>query len=92
MDDDHGLKRSLRDGEAVILSTGATATVRGSYSAGYTGDVNIVLDGRDEKERASGLTLPDETFPPPVDFEVADAIAEQDDIGGNRARSREMKD
>ncbi len=92
MEDDNGLKRNLREGEAVILSTGATATVRGSYSAGYTGDVDIVLDGRDEKERASGLTLPDESFPPPVDLEAADAISEREDIGRNRARSREMKD
>lgn len=79
MEDNGGLPRDLQDGEAVTMSSGATATVRGSYRAGYSGVVTVVLDGQEEKERASGLTVPDERFPPPVDFDVADAVADERD-------------
>lgn len=53
-----GLERALTEGDPVILSTGATATVRRDYPAGYTGDLEILLDGAEEKERVSGVTLP----------------------------------
>ncbi len=55
-----GLRRALSEGDAVILSTGATATVRRAYPAGYFGDVEILLNGVGETERTQGLTLPDE--------------------------------
>ncbi len=90
MEESNALKRDLKAGEAVILSTGATATARRSYRAGYTGDVEILLDGHEEKERASGLVLPDEAFPAPGD-DVDEASA-SDDIGHNRAPSRKMED
>jgi hypothetical protein len=54
--DSEGLKHELRDGDAVILSSGALATVRGSYPEGYRGDVRIVIDGVEEMELASALT------------------------------------
>lgn len=54
-----GLAHALHDGDEVILSTGATATVRGSYPAGYNGVVDIMLDGSAESERADALTLPE---------------------------------
>ncbi|MGB6522636.1 MAG: hypothetical protein WBE83_12785 [Candidatus Cybelea sp.] len=91
MEESNGLKRDLKEGEAVILSTGATATARRSYRAGYTGDVEILLDGHEEKERASGLVLPDESSPPAPGDDVDDASA-SDDIGHNRAPSRKMED
>ena len=47
-----GLSRALTAGESVILSSGSTATVRKSYPAGYDGDVEILLDGAEEKELA----------------------------------------
>ncbi len=53
-----GLARALNAGDSVILKTGATATVRRSYPAGYTGEVEIDLDGSEETERVDGLTLP----------------------------------
>ncbi|MFY9665790.1 MAG: hypothetical protein WAL67_17265 [Candidatus Cybelea sp.] len=58
----------------MILSSGATASVRRSYAAGYTGDVEILLDGQEETERASGLTLLDGA-PPKVGPEGGDANA-----------------
>jgi hypothetical protein len=62
MDAEAGLAQALNDGDAVILSTGATATVRGSYPQGYCGDVRIVLDGAEELERADALVIAH--FPP----------------------------
>ena len=61
MQDDRGLKRALNPGDEVILRTGATATVRGSYPAGYTGEVAILLDDAEETELADALTLPDKS-------------------------------
>ena len=52
------LKRALAEGEAVILSTGATATTRRAYPAGYSGEIEILLDGAEETERVAGLELP----------------------------------
>lgn len=92
MDNDAGLKRALNPGDEVILSTGATATVRGSYPQGYTGDVAILLNDADDMERASGLTLPDQ---PPIEIrpERGDATAaQQADSGENRGPSRRMED
>ena len=57
MESKFGLERPLVAGESVILSSGSTATVRRSYPAGYAGDVEILLDGAQEKERVEGLTL-----------------------------------
>jgi hypothetical protein len=60
MESKFALERPLVAGESVILSSGSTAIVRRSYPAGYTGDVEILLDGAEEKERVGGLTLHDE--------------------------------
>jgi hypothetical protein len=92
MEESTGLKRDLKEGEAVILSTGAIATARRSYRAGYTGDVEILLDGHEEKERASGLILPDDAFPPEPSSDVGEASASDGDTGHNRAPSRKMED
>ena len=55
MENDSGLKRALEPGDEVILSTGATATVRGSYPQGYTGNVAILL-GDAEEDRTGKRT------------------------------------
>lgn len=92
MEDKAGLKRALEPGDDVILSTGATATVRGSYPQGYTGDVAILLNDAEEMERSSALTLPDK---PPIEVgpELGDTnAAQQADSGENRAPSRRMED
>jgi hypothetical protein len=60
MESKFALERPLVAGESVILSSGSTATVRRSYPAGYAGEVEILLDGAEEKERLGGLTLHDE--------------------------------
>ena len=91
MEDADGLKRALTVDDEVILSTGATATVRGSYPPGYSGDVAILLDGVEEFERASGLTLPDK---PPIEVgpELGDSTeAQQAEIGETFAPSRRME-
>lgn len=90
MESTSGLKRALTEGDAVILASGATATVRRSYSAGYSGDVAILLDGAEENERASALTLPD-AEPPDAGPELGDATWAQSDMGENRAASRRME-
>ncbi|MGA9274167.1 MAG: hypothetical protein WBV40_07610 [Candidatus Cybelea sp.] len=92
MENDSGLKRALEPGDEVILSTGATATVRGSYPQGYTGNVAILLGDAEETERASGLTLPDN---PPIEIgpELGDVTAaQQTEIAEIRAPSRRMED
>lgn len=92
MENDSGLKRALEPGDEVILSTGATATVRGSYPRGYTGDVVILLGDAEETERASGLTLPDN---PPLEVgpELGDiTAAQQTEMSEIRAPSRRMED
>jgi hypothetical protein len=85
-----GLSRALSAGESVILSSGSTATVRKSYPAGYDGDVEILLDGAEERELARNLTLVDEepSDPGPA---LGDAVAAQREMGEARAPSREMK-
>lgn len=90
MEDSIGLKRALAKGDSVILSTGATATARHLYPAGYSGDVEILLDGAEESERASALTLPD-AEPPDAGPDLGDVTAAQSDMGDNRAPSRRME-
>lgn len=92
MENNSGLKRALTAGEPVILTSGSTATARRSYPAGYDGDVEILLDGAEETERAGALTLTDEPLPqaPP---ELGDAKAAQRlEMGETRAPSRRMED
>jgi len=92
MEDNTGLKRALTAGEPVILTSGSTATVRRSYPAGDDGDVEILLDGAEETERVSGLTLTDEQ-PPDVGPKLGDATAAQEvAMGEPRAPSRRMED
>jgi hypothetical protein len=76
----------------VILASGSIATVRHAYPAGYDGDVEILLDGAEETERVSGLTLLDAKAPQ-VGPELGDAnAAQQVEIGETRAASRRMED
>lgn len=91
MENNSGLKRALTAGEPVILTSGSTATVRRSYAAGYDGDVEILLDGAEETERAAALTLIDEPLSqaPP---ELGDARAAQQVGMETRAPSRRMQD
>jgi hypothetical protein len=91
-EDNDQLTRALSEGDEVILSTGATATVRRSYPKGYSGEVDILLDGNEEIERVSGLTLPAEP-PLQVGPELGDTTAAlQAETGEARAPSRRMKD
>lgn len=90
-DSNAGLPRALNKGDSVILSTGATATVRRSYPAGYNGDVDILLDGVEETDRADALTLPD-TEPPVADPQLGDVSGAQNDMGETRGPSRRMED
>jgi hypothetical protein len=53
------LSREVGAGDPVILSSGATASFRRSYPKGYTGIVEILLDGAEETENTSSLILPD---------------------------------
>jgi hypothetical protein len=87
-----GLTCNLVKGDAVILSTGATASVRRSYLAGYTGDVEILLDGKQETERASGLTLLDEVAPKVGSNEGEADAPHPVEIGETRAPSHRMED
>jgi hypothetical protein len=86
-----GLPRALNEGDSVILSTGATATVRRSYPAGYDGDVEILLDGAKESDRADALTLPD-TQLPLEDPALGDVSVARNDVGETRGPSRRMED
>lgn len=92
MDEGIGLSDALHDGDAVVLSTGATATVRGSYPKGYRGDVRILLDGAEEYERPDGFLVirPEPMSPPAI---ARNATAESPNGGGlSRAPDRRMKD
>ena len=90
MESTNGLPRALAAGESVILSSGSTAIVRKSYLAGYAGDVEILLDGSEEKELASNLSFVEQK---PFDPGPArgDAAAAQREMRETRAPSREMK-
>ncbi|MGA9418565.1 MAG: hypothetical protein WBV40_05400 [Candidatus Cybelea sp.] len=48
----------------MILSSGTTASFRRSYPKGYSGMVEILLDGAEEIENTSSLTLPDRNQAP----------------------------
>lgn len=91
-EDNDQLRRALFEGDEVILSTGATVTVRRSYPKGYSGEVEILLDSNEESERISGLTLPEEQ-PLQAGLELGDTTAAQqaDSIGAG-APSRRMRD
>jgi len=89
--EDAALKRDLAAGDEVILSTGATATVRRAYPAGHTGEVEILLDGAEERERVSGLTLTD-VKATEADSGLGNPTAAQVEIGEVRAPSRKMAD
>ena len=91
MEEKTGLSRALKQGDAVILSSGANATVRRSYPAGYSGEVAILLDGAEEHEQADTLVLPD-TASPVAPAGLGDPILAQSDTGENRAPSRRMGD
>lgn len=91
MEDNAGLKRALHRGDEVILSTGATATVRAAYPKGYTGDVAILLNEAEEMERVSGLTLPDRTLTAAAPELGDTTAAQQAESSEARAPSRRMQ-
>ncbi len=87
------MEHALTEGDYVILSTGAIATVRRSYPAGYSGLVDILLDGSEESERSEALTLP-ETSIQVTEPETAPAVirTESDERGETRGQSVRMED
>lgn len=89
MENTTGLPRALTAGESVILSSGSTATTQRSYPAGYDGEVEILLDGAEERERACDLTLIQNAFD--AQTELGDANVAQQQMGESRAPSRELK-
>lgn len=90
MENDTGLKDALSDGDAVILSSGALAMIRGSYPKGYRGDVRIALDGVEESERASALTAT--RWPVSEGVTAAENEGSGSEMGQTRAPSRRMED
>lgn len=90
-EDNDDLKRALSKGDEVILSTGATATVRRPYPKGYSGEIDILLDGNEETERVSGLILPEKpTLQAGPD--LGDTTSQRGEASDARAPSRRMKD
>lgn len=86
------MERALSEGDYVILSTGAIATVRRSYPAGYSGQVDILLDGAEESESADALTLP-ETNVHATEPELGPAVEGAETNGGEaRGQSVRMED
>ena len=80
--------RQVREGDPMILSSGATASFRRSYPKGYSGIAEILLDGAEEIENTSSLTLPDYDQAAVVD-EIPPESEPQD---GVRASSLRMED
>ncbi|MDQ2866789.1 MAG: hypothetical protein M3R51_11255 [Candidatus Eremiobacteraeota bacterium] len=90
---DRGLTRSLRPGDCVILSTGATGVVRESYPQGYVGEVSIDLDGSQMTELSKTLVIPDSTPDSTADAAggfVGESAA--DHSSGAKERDRRMRD
>jgi hypothetical protein len=56
--DDSGLPRGLDEGDYVILSSGAIATARRSYPRGYSGILDLLLDGAEISDTTAAITLP----------------------------------
>jgi hypothetical protein len=83
------LSREVGAGDPVILSSGATASFRQSYPKGYTGIVEILLDGAEETENTSSLLLPDHY--PAAETAGAEPRGSQPQ-GGARAPSLRMED
>ncbi len=87
------MEHALTEGDYVILSTGAIATVRRSYPAGYSGLVDILLDGAEESERSEALTLPEtDIHVTEPDAGPAVITAESDERGETRGQSVRMED
>jgi hypothetical protein len=59
-DSNEGFERPVNRGDYIILSTGAIATARHAYPAGYRGVVEMLLDGAEVADEVSSLTLPEE--------------------------------
>ena len=53
-----GLARSVRKGDDIILSTGATARALRDYPAGYDGTLELELDGKRMADETRSVTLP----------------------------------
>jgi hypothetical protein len=86
-----GLSRTLSKGDSVIMSSGATAIARSSYPAGYTGDVDLLLDGEEVSDEAESLVLPS-TDLDVTRSEPGSSIITEDHSGEVRGRSRRMED
>jgi hypothetical protein len=86
-----GLSRALAKGDSVILSSGATASARSSYPAGYAGDVDLLLDGEEVTDEAESLVLPD-TGLQVTASESGGPIITEESGGEVRGRSRRMED
>ncbi len=84
------MERALSEGDYVILTSGAIATVRRCYPAGYSGPVEILLDGAEESESSDGLTLPEmdvrATKP-----DVGPAAKRADDRSGGEVRGHGLR-
>ncbi|HEX4013694.1 MAG TPA: hypothetical protein VHX17_07395 [Candidatus Cybelea sp.] len=84
-----GLSRAVVAGDDVILSTGATAQFARAYPRGYSGSVDILLDGSPETEDTESLLLPER------DLLTAPASADEgppQEERGARAPSVRMED
>jgi hypothetical protein len=90
-EDSPGLSRALAKGDSVILSSGATATARSSYPAGYCGDVDLLLDGEEIADEASSLVLPS-TGSDVAPSESESPIFPEENGGEARGPSRRMED
>jgi hypothetical protein len=86
-----GLSRALTKGDSVILSSGATATARSSYPAGYAGDVDLLLDGEQVSDEAESLVLPHTDLRVTLSESGSPTVTE-DNGGEVRGRSRRMED
>jgi hypothetical protein len=81
--------REVHEGDPVILSSGATASFRRSYPKGYSGIAEILLDGAEEIQNTSSLTLPDYDQ---AAVDVDDVPRESEPQDGVRAPSLRMED
>jgi len=90
-EDVHGLSRALSKGDRVIMSSGATATARSSYPVGYTGEVDMLLDGEEVTDEAESLVLPNPDLHV-TPSESESPTATKDNGGEVRGRSHRMED
>jgi hypothetical protein len=83
-----GLSRAVGAGDDVFLSSGATAQFAKAYPPGYSGAVEILLDGSPETEDAESLLLPERELLTPTPLEDYEPPTEE---RGARAPSVRME-